>query len=177
MMNTATIDYISFAHSETLKSVPYGLKEFWIRGLSVMRSVFKSKTITETNSKENFIERILDKLLSRISNDFVSINLELQAINDKLIKGELVIDNPREDFEVIKKTIKLLTRADNFFIEIDYFGNETLEGELKNALHTTYLIEVELKALVYKDIKIDRKKDEMFSMLATKSKQSLSRAL
>lgn len=172
-----TIDYISFAHNETQRSVPAGLKEFWIRGLSFARTVFTSKKTAQSIAVENFVERILNKLLSRISNDFVSINLEFQAIHDKLINGELVIENPREDFETIKKIIKLLTRADNFFMEIDYFGNETLKEELKSSLHTTYLIEVELKGLVYKDKKSSRIKDEMFSLLASKSKQSLSRAV
>lgn len=84
-------------------------------------------------------------------------------------------NNPKENFEVIKKVIKLLNHANNLLIENDYFNNETLITELKTTLHTSYLIEVELKDLVYKDKKTGRKKDEMFSLLAAKSKQSLSR--
>lgn len=166
-----TIDYISFAHSETQKSVPDRLKEFLIRGLSIIRYAFKSPKAT--NTKLNLIDRFLNNLISKISNNFITINLEFQAIHEKLIKGELIIEKPKEDFEIINKIIKMLTRADNFFTEIDYFGNETLKTELKNSLHTSYLIEVELKALVYKDKKIDRNKDEMFST-SIKSKQSLS---
>lgn len=170
------VDYISFAHNETQKSVPDGLKELSIRGLSALHNFFISKNATESSvSKGNFIERILSKFFTRISNDFVTINLEMQAIHDKLINGELKIENPEKDFETIKKIIKLLTRADNFFMEINYFGNENLKAELKSSLHTTYLIEVEFKELVYKGKRNERKKDELFSAFAAKSKQSLSR--
>lgn len=173
----ATVDYISFAHNEAKKSVPLGLKELWIRGLNTARSLFISKKTVKPNTRKNFIERLLNKLLSDISNDFVSINLEFQAIHDKLINGELVIENPKDDFHTVQKIIKLLTRADNLFIEIDYFGNETLKTELKSALHTTYLIEVELKALMYKNKRSDYTKDELFLALSVKSKQTLAKTI
>lgn len=197
------IDYIAFTHNNAQRSVPGGAsvsggtREIWVKMLGFVISWFFSKNrkavktkeveitavkpneaeSTEVKIKEGFVIRILNKLIAGILGSFISINLELQGIHSKLINGEIVVDNPTEDYEMINKIIKLLTRADELFEKVNYFDNETLKSELKSSLHTSYLIETEIKDFVFANKKTKRIKDDLFVLLSAKSKISLSRAV
>lgn len=176
-MITTTPDYFLFAHRETKKSVPLGIKEYWIRFLNSVRSIFLLNGTTETIYKISFLERILDRLVLKIQNDFTTVDLELQAIHAKLMNEEITIENPKEDLEIIQKVITLLTKSNELFITISYFDNETLKAAVESSLHTSYLIEGELRVLSIKKRKEKREKDLLFSELASQPKELLLRAI
>jgi hypothetical protein len=155
-----TVDYISYAHIEARKSVPDSVTEFFMK----VGRYFQA-------------DWLLSKLTNNVLSKFVTLNLELQAIHDKLLKEELLIENPQEDYKSIRDIVRLLTRADEIFETIDYFENPNIKAELKSALNNSYLIEVEIRALVFKSNKSKIAKDEMFIALSNKSKESLSRAV
>lgn len=158
------IDYFEIAHGETKNSVPGSIKTFFY-------SLFGK-------NRKGIVHYLLDFLIKKISarllNDFGALSLELEGIHTKLLNGELAIDSLGDAYKTTQKIIALLTSADELFSEIDYFDNELLKKELKNALNTCYLIEVELKELVFKDKKKSPPNDDLFQALAQKSKDSLS---
>ncbi len=169
----ATYNYIAYAHGETKRSVPEGLKALWVKALSGAHELFTTKS----ESKPSFIERVLNRLIDRLIRDFVSINLEVQAINEKMEEGTLTIVNPDADYETVKKIINLLRKANNTFERVNYFDNQNLEQEITSSLNNLYLIEVKLKNMVFANRKSEPKKDSLFELLALKSNESLSRAL
>lgn len=175
----ATYNYIAYAHGETKRSVPEGLKALWVKALSGAHELFATKSVSKsvTVSKPSFIERVLNSLIDRLIRDFVSINLEVQAINEKMEEGTLIIANPDADYETVKKIINLLRKANNTFERINYFDNQNLEQEIISSLNNLYLIEVKLKNMVFANRKSEPKKDSLFELLALKSNESLSRAL
>ena len=101
-----TVDYISYAHIEARKSVPDSVTEFFMK----VGRYFQA-------------DWLLSKLTNNVLSKFVTLNLELQAIHDKLLKEELLIENPQEDYKAIRDIVRLLTRADEIFETIDYFEN------------------------------------------------------
>ena len=97
-----TVDYISYAHIEARKSVPDSVTEFFMK----VGRYFQA-------------DWLLSKLTNNVLSKFVTLNLELQAIHDKLLKEELLIENPQEDYKSIRDIVRLLTRADEIFETID----------------------------------------------------------
>lgn len=156
-------DYFGIAHSETRNSVPSGIRAFFL-------SLFG-------RNRKSLGQYLIERISNRILKNFGALSLELEGIHVKLLNGELSTENVDEDYRTLNKIIKLLTYADELFNEVNYFDNQLLEREIKNALNTSYLIEVELKDLVFKNKKNIFLKDEMFHALANKSKDSLVRSI
>ncbi len=158
MQASLYIDYFSIAHNETVKSVPQG----------VILNFFR---------KFRFASYITGKFRARFIKDFASLNLELEGIHKKMMEKEISLENLESDFENTKKIIRLLTLADEWFEKINYFDSELLKQEVKNTLNNSYLIEVELKDLIFSNKKKTPMKDDLFMALAEKSNSNLSRAL
>lgn len=116
---------------------------------------------------------LLDRFVKKLANTFTSLSLELEGLHTRMLNQDIAIDNPQEDYSIIKDIIKSLTKADELFSKINYFDNVGIKKEIKNSLNTCYLIEVELRTLVYKDKKKSFVKDELFEALAIKSNESL----
>lgn len=172
-------DYFLFAHSETKKSVPLGIKGYWIRFLSSVRSLFLFNNTSEAIYKASFMERLMNMAIFKIQHDFTAINLELKAILNEIVNNKISVDQPKEAYETMQKVISLLTKADNLFsnTSINYFGNETLKFELESSLRTSYKIEVKLKRIIIESKKETKQKDPLFELLASQSKDYLLRAI
>jgi hypothetical protein len=156
-------DYFSIAHNETRSSVPSGIRAIFL-------SLFG-------RNRKNFGQYLIERISTRLLKDFGALSLELEGIHVKLLNGELSAESVNDDFKTLNKIIKLLTKADELFNEVDYFDSVLLKREVKNTLNTSYLIEVELKDLVFKHKKNPFLKDEMFHALASKSKDSIVRSI
>lgn len=157
-------DYFTFAHNETRNSVPNGVRTHLLNFLS--------------KYKKGLIHYLRDLLIQKVSNDFVTLNLEFEGIYAKILNETISFENVESDYNTMKKIVTLLTQADEIFSEINYLENQQLEKEIKNTLHTSYLIEVELKSLVFKrKPRQEVQKDDLFELVSLKSKESILESL
>jgi hypothetical protein len=158
MESALNINYFTIAQDEARNSIPHGFRAFVVN--------FFGKT------QISFTEGIKNFFVNKLSKKFGVISIELEGIYSKLLNKSLDIVSIENDYMTMKNVVALLTQADELFQNVNYFDNSRFKAEIKNTLHISYQIEVELKDLFFQNRQKKNVKDEYFSILALKSKES-----
>jgi hypothetical protein len=176
-------NYLSYTVQDARQAVPSGeVKSARVRIVAWVKHNFVSKretAVTAVNIKTRpLFERILLRFIEGYKKRFATLNLELAKISEQFANNpDIILTNPKEEYEQCKTIIDLLTIADILFDKINYFDDEVFKFQVKNSLEVTYQIEAEIKIRAFKGVPIKKTSPELLKALSGKSMESLAHSL